>query len=460
MKNLLTPGRTLAATLLLGWLGCAGAQSLGSPAASVWIGQPLEMTVPARFGAGDGDECVHADVFYGDHRLPPQRVRATVVGTQDNRRVRIEAQSLVDEPIVTVTVRAGCRNTITRSYTLLPDMPSESVLAAAARPAFAVAGGPAGALPGLRMDAPASMARAAPRARPAATTLVAASDTAQPSSVVRRQRVSLRREAAVEPGPRLRLDAVDLDARTLLRVSATLADPAGDAARRATAALLWQAINADPSELLRTSAMLQKLETDLAQLRQSATQTRSEMTALRQRIDDAKPWYASSGLLQVLALLVLAAGTGVAVLWYRTRHAQLAGMPWFSPERREPADSVLDSSFGPSGQGAEAVAAPRVVPQEVPAPAKPAQPAVVPAPVRAKPMFGKASKGAAAAAAATATAAAAAAAAASRPQVPVVRRASTGALRVETLAATFEEVEFLASLGLTTDAMDVLKAYL
>jgi hypothetical protein len=35
-----------------------------------------------------------------------------------------------------------------------------------------------------------------------------------------------------------------------------------------------------------------------------------------------------------------------------------------------------------------------------------------------------------------------------------------GPLRVETLAATFEEVEFLASLGLASDAMDVLKGYL
>jgi pilus assembly protein FimV len=40
------------------------------------------------------------------------------------------------------------------------------------------------------------------------------------------------------------------------------------------------------------------------------------------------------------------------------------------------------------------------------------------------------------------------------------RRVTTGVLRVETLAATFEEVEFLASLGLDADAMDVLKAYL
>jgi hypothetical protein len=43
---------------------------------------------------------------------------------------------------------------------------------------------------------------------------------------------------------------------------------------------------------------------------------------------------------------------------------------------------------------------------------------------------------------------------------PAPRHSASGALRVETLAATLEEVEFLSSLGLTSDAMDVLKTYL
>jgi hypothetical protein len=45
-------------------------------------------------------------------------------------------------------------------------------------------------------------------------------------------------------------------------------------------------------------------------------------------------------------------------------------------------------------------------------------------------------------------------------QDPEPRRAMVGELRVETLAATLEEVEFLSSLGLASEAMEVLKGYL
>ena len=129
MNNLLTPARILM-LLLLG-SGPAAAQSLGAPAAEVWMGRPLELTVPARSRAGDpAGECVHADVFYGETRVSSDRVRATVLGADAPKRVRIQAMLPVNEPVVTVSVRAGCRNTITRNYTLLPEMPTETMVAA------------------------------------------------------------------------------------------------------------------------------------------------------------------------------------------------------------------------------------------------------------------------------------------------------------------------------------------
>ncbi|MDB5913427.1 MAG: hypothetical protein JWP22_2102, partial [Ramlibacter sp.] len=135
MKKLLTIGSTLAVPALLGCWACAFAQSLGTPAATAWIGRPLEMTVPARFASGEArDDCVHADVFYGENRLRRDQVRTSVIGGEDARRVRIEVAATIDEPIVTVSVRAGCSNTITRNYTLLPEMPSEQMLAGIVRP--------------------------------------------------------------------------------------------------------------------------------------------------------------------------------------------------------------------------------------------------------------------------------------------------------------------------------------
>src|SRR5437763_6728327 len=130
MKTLLTPS-TIMAAVLLAWGSGAQAQSLGTPVAEALLGQKLEMTVPARFGTEDnGNECVQAHVCYVETPITANRVRATVIGSPDQLRIRIESDTPIDEPVVTVSVRAGCRNTITRNYTLLPQYPTEGLLAA------------------------------------------------------------------------------------------------------------------------------------------------------------------------------------------------------------------------------------------------------------------------------------------------------------------------------------------
>ena len=77
MKKLLTSGRACAVAALIAVSMCAGAQFLGAPVAEAWIGQPLQVTVPARFASPDADDaCVQADVLYGDMRVAPQRLSA------------------------------------------------------------------------------------------------------------------------------------------------------------------------------------------------------------------------------------------------------------------------------------------------------------------------------------------------------------------------------------------------
>lgn len=404
MKNLLTPAHMFAVAVLLACWG-ARAQSLGSPAAEAWLGRPLDMTVPARVAAADaGDACVRADVFFGEQRVDAGRVRTTVTGTGEQRSVRVETTALVDEPVVTVSLRAGCRGSITRNYTLLPVMPSETMVAGlVARQQALAFGAPAPGTPPRLARATTSAAPVAARnraPRPDATTLARA----------QAPRARVLRDETPRAAARLRLEPVEMRQQAVLRVSASLSDPSGDAASRATAALLWRAINADPQELLRTTAMLQKLEGDLAQLRQATGQTRADMAALGRSLDDTRPWYASAPLVQGLLLLVLAMAGAAALSGYRSR--RLSAGPWYAAR-----------------DGA--------VPQTVPsrAQAVPAQP-VAAARTQASPD-----------------------AAPTGREPAAQRRQASGVLRVETLAATFEEAEFLSSLGLAADAMDVLKAY-
>ena len=427
MKEFLTLRSILAFSLLwLGMVGSGRAQALGTAAATAWIGQPLEMTVPVRFASPEVlDECAQAEVFFGATRLPAHRVRATILGSDPQQKhVRIETDTVIDEPVVTVSLRTGCRNAVTRSYTVLADVPSEQVLAALAaqRPGAVVAAAPlspamaaAAAMAPLQLAAATgSAATGSPEARTAPSSSVVHREAAAPRTI----RTVGTLQVAASPrqaGPRLRLVPIEADAIPFLRASARMAAPEGDAARRAAAALLWQAINADPQEVLRTTEMLQNVERDLAWVREDAGRTRAEMATLRQRLDAAQPGQPPSTLLQSLLVFLLLSAAAAAVLWYRTRPA--AQDPWYAPlapkapRPREPAqaDHVAE---GP--QAEEPFAADEAVAVAAPA--------------------GTAASG--------------------------QRRGADGVLRVETLAAVLAEVEFLSSLGLAADAAAVLEAYL
>lgn len=427
MKSLLTPSRTLATSLLLGLATAAPAQSLGDARAEAWIGQPLLVTVPAGLEAGGREDCVHADVFYGDNRVSASQVRASLVGQGSARRVRIEADPPVDEPVVTVSLRAGCANTMTRSYTLLPELPSAAMLAAANVPqapfqagSRALATRVAGAAPARAMRVSDSVALPP---RPIARSII---KVRQP-----------RPNAAPAGGPRLRLENWEPDPQTMLRVSSYLASPVQEGQARATAALLWQAINAGPEQILRTSANLQQLENELAQLRQTAGQTHNEMLALRRELDAPPAFGLPARAAQVLALLLALVAATAAFLWFRSTRGgpgQWSGAP---------IDSVLEGLS----------AAPQPTPVDVPlAPPAPMERAATPLPVGdSAPRSPVAVPGPAAVPAP--------ASAPARPSMQV-RAPSATMMRVETLSATFEEVDFLASLGLWNDAMDILKTYL
>lgn len=447
----------LAALLPMCMVVPASAQSLGMASADPWVGRPLELSVPARFASADaGDECVQADVFYGERRLPRDQVRTTVSATPGDRRVRIVADTPIDEPVVTVSLRAGCRNSITRTYTLLPAMPSGPTLAAAAAAARAAGAAAAPLASPVRLAATSSTTlrpvREVREARPRAPSA---------EGPTRARAARLERERDSGGTPRLRLDVWEPEPQaqaTLLRVSAHLSTPTQDAAARATAALLWQALNADPSELLRTSLTLQRLEGELASLRTTADQTRAEMAALRQVLEAPPDGIRLPGqLAQALTLLLLAAAAGGAFFWWRTARQQHLG-GW----NGQPLDSTLDSVAPrhepPAPQEADLDAA-----ADLPPPAAPTQPArqppawtveggvVIPNP-QAQPQPQPAARAELQPLDFDLPAVAVPVAPAPAPHGPQVR--------VETLAATFQEVEFLTSLGLWGDASDVLKTYI
>ena len=441
--------------LLLGVVAPAGAQSLGLPRADALIGRPLQLTVPARFSAGDtGDHCVHADVFYGDTRLRPSQVKATVVGTGDQRRVRVETVAVIDEPVVTVSVRAGCGNSFSRSYTLLPELASDQVLAAAGARSMQPGGILTTALPTQAVGANAAPARAP----------VMRSATATAGDVPPRMRVA--RSARVQEAlgtARLRLNVFEGEPQqALLRLSAQIAEPLGDAARRVTAGMLWQALNAGPTDLMRTTALVLKLENELSQLQQTSTQTRAEVQALRRELQSPA---ATSGskLTQLLALLVLLAGGTAAYLWFRNRSA--AQGAWTGAPL-EAGDSMLDNQLPPQPTPLQAQQPSQPMRPQAPARFAPASRHSERAPSPSMPrdanvsLDGLPSGFSALAPAPVSVSGRAPLEFEHSDHAQPGRAATPTTMRVQTLAATFEEVEFLAALERWNDAMDILKTYL
>ena len=160
----------------------AYAFTLGELRGAAVIGRTLDVSVMVQTGEGEeaNSSCMRAEVFHAD--APQATPRVTVVPGRDvsnQALVRIESSATIDEPVVTVLLRATCGTSTQRKYVLLADFPvvPDSGVVASPVPVPPV------------MAAPALLA-------PTASSATASNDTAaagQPAKPVR---------VAVNPKPR------------------------------------------------------------------------------------------------------------------------------------------------------------------------------------------------------------------------------------------------------------------
>ncbi len=341
------------------WVACvmiltalsSAAATLGQLSGEAVLGQGLDVRVPVTVAAGaDASQlCLGAYVFYGDEQLAPGRLRLTPQNGAEPNQVWLRIQSFqpINEPIVTLEVRAGCGAPFSRRYALLADPPPELAARAIAAPvgvqpvlapqvpppnAVALATGLAGdAAPG-----PAAPARAALPARAAA-----AGPPVRPreNSVLRRAAAPVRASE-----PRLQLDPLDLSldgaAAPRLELSRTLHSQPGTPEASRAAALLWQAINAAPEDRLRQAHRLVALEAQSRALLDAQAQDRAQMAALERQLQAAQRssqmhrWLYLLGALLALALLAL-------LLWRRQQRVVAAARPAWWAAQAEPASGKM-----------------------------------------------------------------------------------------------------------------------
>lgn len=307
----------------------ASALTLGRTRGAALIGQPLELTIPVRLEAGEtlAGLCFDADVFYADNQIAASRLQVLTesAGPQD-ATVRIRTTVVVDEPVVTVYLKTGCAQKFTRRYVLLSelvtDLPSVTPAATPAPP-VAVQATPVTAPPAPPRQARGTQASgASPQARPA---------PAKPASVVQRK------PAPDTSKARLRLDPIELTAErdpTLRATAELLTTPLEDDPKRAEAAALWRAINAQPADVLRDAQRMQDLEKDLKALRDQTLRTQTSLAELKTQLEQSEGQRYANSLVYALIGLLLAALAAAAYFWNRSRSAASVGSDWWQGGER------------------------------------------------------------------------------------------------------------------------------
>ncbi|WP_322305142.1 hypothetical protein [Hydrogenophaga sp.] len=373
------------------WVGCillstavsSTAVTLGRHTGAAIIGRPLDVRVQLFLASGEdfGNLCVGSDVFYGDSQVPSSQVRSTLQKSAIEAEGYVRVQSLqpVNEPIVTVYVRASCTAPFTRRFVLLadpitepsvqvgssPGPSAESRLAEGSR--FAPerlpsvnptrAGGAAfNAEPAASSTAEPPVARAQapkPLAEVQPAQLAAPPEAKPEPPVVRPPRPKppsvVRRPAAPSPEPtsRLQLEPLDLgpivERDPVLKMSISLlSEPTASDETRAAATLLWNAINASPEDVLRDAQKLAALESESKNLRDVATQSEAAMTELRGQLETAQTEKFMNWLVYLLGGALVLALLAVGFLWRRRYQASgdEAAKIWWASEIKPNADAM------------------------------------------------------------------------------------------------------------------------
>ena len=384
----------------------AQALGLGRMQGTALIGRPLDVSVQVQTDPGEdgGALCLDAEVLHADTRQDQRLVRVTLdtVVTGQIANARIVSATPVDEPVVTVLLRAGCAQKTTRRYVLLADPPAD-VLAplvplvplvapaasdpAAAPPSIAtvatsatatpVSNAAAAALNGQPL-APASQAASvniragslngsmaaelpAPATKPAST---AAAPKLAPSTVTTPV-AALPERSALPAGPRLTLSPAVPRAE---RVDKPLTGAPAPALVPASAVVVAPAAALAIDTTALAAQKIQILERDITAALARSARLETSLTDMNTRLQQAESQRWPSELLYGLVVLVLACLLSVGWLWNRLRRlqAERGGMWRHSVMNQTDPAADLDQPTAPAFAVAAAVSSrPSSVPESV-----------------------------------------------------------------------------------------------
>ena len=379
------------------------ALTLGRVRGAVLVGRSLDLSIAAQLAPDEaaGSLCVEADVFHADTRQDASRVRVVVEsGAGQTANVRVTSSAAVDEPMVTIYLKAGCDQKITRRYVLLADVASETAgpVASAQLPVVATPLAPAvAAVPPAGVPTTTPSTTEAPAVAPVTPSSVTPTPPSQPAVAVAGPQ-----PAVVKlPSPRTPKPAAPVPAAGLPPMPKAVVKPAAQAkiapkpepaakpvaddkaqAGRAAGqsrlkldplsslsdrvATLETAAPAPSPDLQKEIQRVQTLEDSVKTLVALAAKNEASMMDMRNRVQKAESERLPIAWVYVLGALVLACLGAIGWLWMRLSNSSSNGRPgredWWSGSKGAPlaasgdrAAMVGSSNFGPvqgSGQSA------------------------------------------------------------------------------------------------------------
>jgi hypothetical protein len=350
--------RAASSLLAIGTALCLAAPSahalgFGRVVNATQLGQTLNFAAVVRLESDESlsRECVSAEVQSGDNKLHPSQVRATLEVAPDSaeRFVRVTTSVAIDEPVITVSVTAGCTAKITRRFVAFIDPPLVNLAqggeAAAVTlppqrndsqvsPVVGIVQGdePASARTPRSGRAPATRGR--PRPAPVAR-VAQAGDAIEPAAAPARKNPLPRRSAngsqpaaAAGTGPRLRLEAAP--AAAARPASSPLAD-AVSALASAEAASAAALAKDQADQLAKERQRIQVLEEGLAKLRSDSQATQKSLAAMQARLKEAESERYANPVVYALAWLSGLLALAVAGLLWRQSRGGPSTQWWTAP---------------------------------------------------------------------------------------------------------------------------------
>ena len=262
------------------------------------LGSSLDLTfdVQPDTGSDVASSCVAATVKSGDAQLSESKVFVTPLPETSGRTgVRVQASVAIDEPIVQVTLTAGCAGRVARTYIFFADPPQTAPRSVAVPGPQATVTTPSRIAAPTAVDVPVS--NSAPQGSSATVPRPAPTKAASAPAVARKEarvspRPSVVKQAAPREPARSRLVMEPLDAwlemPLALRTTPELPQaPASETSpQREQAAALWRALNQDPQTLAQQEAAQRKLETELTQFRASASRNQAATAELQRQVQE------------------------------------------------------------------------------------------------------------------------------------------------------------------------------